>query len=201
MIRARLNIAIVLTTIASVMSMVFGVVQAAAPPNIITYQGRVLNSNSAPVSDASLTMKFLFYTASTGGTCLWSNSSSDCDSNTPASTTGRSVTLTSGLFTENLGDTGSSYASIPDTVFADNSAVYLEVIIAGETLTPRKQITAAPYALNAQRLDGIDSTGFLASDGDTGTGDYDLTGAELLGASPIVFTCFAEPFSWYRGSW
>ncbi|MDG1950853.1 MAG: hypothetical protein P8J32_08640, partial [bacterium] len=175
-------------TMCAVALLSFGLhTQAAAPPNIVTYQGRVLNNNGAPVSDASLTMKFWLYTASSGGTCVWSNSSADCDSNTPASTTGKSVTLTTGLFTQNLGDTGDSFAAIGDSVFADNSSIYMEVQIAGETLSPRKQLTAAPYALNAQRLDGIDSTGFLASDGDTGTGDYDLTGAELLGASALVF--------------
>lgn len=161
--------------------------QAAAPPNIVTYQGRVLNDNGVPVSNSSLNMRFWLYSASSGGTCVWSNSSSDCDSNTPASTTTRSVSLTTGLFTQNLGDTGDSFASIPDTVFGDNTSIYLEVEIAGETLSPRKQLTAAPYALNAQRLDGIDSTGFLASTGDTGTGDYDFTGAVLQGASPLVF--------------
>jgi len=166
---------------------VFGIVQSAAPPNIVTYQGRVLDSNGVPVSDSSLTMKFFLYDASTSGTCLWSNSSADCDSNTPASTTGRSVTLTSGLFTENLGDTSNSYAAIADSVFGDNTNIYLEVDIAGETLTPRKQLTAAPYAMNAQRLDGIDSTGFLASTGDTGTGVFDFSGATLSGASPFVF--------------
>ncbi|NQV90425.1 hypothetical protein HQ487_03395 [Candidatus Uhrbacteria bacterium] len=166
----------------------FGFLNAAvAPPNIVTYQGRVLNANGVPVADASLSIKFALYTALSGGTCLWSNDSADCYTNTPASIVARSVTLSSGLFTENLGDTGASYAAIADSVFADNASVYLEVIIAGETLTPRRRFTASPYALNAQRLDGIDSTGFLASNGDTGTGDYDFSGAELVGASPLVF--------------
>ncbi len=95
---------------------------AASPPNIVSYQGRVLNANGIPVTDTSLSLKFEFYTAVTGGTCLWSNSSTDCDTDTPASTTARSVTLTQGLFSENLGDTGASvaYAAIPNTVFGDN---------------------------------------------------------------------------------
>lgn len=127
-------------------------VHAASAPNIITYQGRVLNANGVPVSDSSLNMSFALYTALTGGTCVWSNSSASC-----ASTTARSVTLTTGLFTENLGDTGNTYAAIADSIFGDNATVYLEVVIAGETLSPRRQITAAPYALNADTLDGIDS--------------------------------------------
>lgn len=162
-------------------------VHASAPPNIVTYQGRVLNTNGVPVSDSSVDMKFFLYTASAGGTCLWSNSSADCDSDTPGSTTARSVTLSTGLFTQNLGDTSDSFAAIADSVFADNTSIYLEVIIEGETLSPRRRVTAAPYALNAQRLDGVDSTGFLASDGDTATGIYDFSGSVWSGASPIVF--------------
>ena len=171
-----------LITLAMLCSGLVPSVYAASAPNIFTYQGRVLNANGVPVSDASLSMSFALYTAVTGGTCVWSNSSASC-----ASVTARSVTLTTGLFTENLGDTSNSYAAIGDSIFGDNAALYLEVIIAGETLTPRRQITAAPYALNADTVDGIDSTGFLASDGDTGTGVYDFTGATYSGGSPLVF--------------
>jgi hypothetical protein len=188
MLRTSLHKRIAPIIIASMLLMIFGfVAQAAAPSNFVTYQGRLLNSNGVPVSDASLSMKFFLYSALTGGTCLWSNSSADCDSNTPASTTARTVTLTTGLFTQNLGDTGDSFAAIGDTVFGDNTSVFLEVDIAGETLTPRRQMTAAPYAINSQLLDGISSAGFLSATGDTGTGDYDLTGAELLGTSALVF--------------
>ena len=129
------------------------VAQAASAPNIFTYQARVLNANGVRVSSTSLNMSFELYTALNGGTCVWSNSSSTC-----ASTTARAVTLTSGLLTENLGDTGASYAAIPDSLFADNASIFLQVTISGETLAPRRQITAAPYALNADTLDGIDST-------------------------------------------
>lgn len=129
-------------------------VSAAAPTNIVSYQGRLLNSNRAPVSDASASILFQFYTAVSGGSCVWSNSSSTC-----ASATARTVTLTDGLFSENLGDTGHAtpYAAIGDAIFGDNSTLFLQITINGELLTPRKQLTAAPYALNAQMLDGLDS--------------------------------------------
>ena len=43
--------------IASMLMMIFGVhAQAAAPSNFVSYQGRVLNANGVPVSDASVTM-------------------------------------------------------------------------------------------------------------------------------------------------
>lgn len=142
-----------LVVLSTLLSGLVPVANAASAPNIITYQGRVLNANGVPVANTSLSMSFALYTASSGGTCVWSNSSATC-----ASVTARSVTLTTGLFTENLGDTSNSYAAIGDSVFSDNETLYLEVIIAGETLSPRRQITAAPYALNADTLDGIDST-------------------------------------------
>ncbi len=181
-----------LSTITCLLVMVFGVVvtiaqAAVSPTNIVTYQGRVLDSNGTPVANASLNMKFFLYDSLVGGVCLWSNSSANCNGNTPGSATNRVVALTDGLFTQNLGDTGDTFAAIPGTVFADDASVYMEVIIAGETLTPRKLMTAVPYALNAQSLDGIDSTGFLSADGDTATGIFDYTGATLSGGSPFVF--------------
>ncbi len=128
---------------------------AVAPPRILMYQGRLLNSNGVPVSDSTASISFALYDAATAGTCLWSNNSATC-----TSVVARTVTLTSGLFSEALGDTTAStpYAAIAATVFADNASVYLEVVVAGETLTPRKAMLAAPYAMNADTLDGYSSS-------------------------------------------
>ena len=178
-------------TIISMLLMVFTgsaeLARAASAPNIVTYQGRVLDANGVPLSSSSLSMKFFLYTASSGGTCIWSNSSSTCDGNTPGSTTARTVTLTNGLFTENLGDTslGSPYAAIADSTFADNGTIHLEVIIAGETLSPRRMLTAAPYALNADTLDGYEATDFLGGGSlwETGVnGQYEDDAAVIVGA-------------------
>lgn len=151
---------------------------AAAPNNIVSYQGRLLDVNGVPVTSASATMIFRLYDDVAAGSCLWSNSSTTC-----ASATGRTVTLTDGLFSENLGDTnaGTPYSAIADTTFADNAAVYLSISVNGELLTPRKLLTAAPYALNAQALDGLSSSGFLqttlpaSSSVGFGASNYNLT--------------------------
>ncbi|RMD50674.1 hypothetical protein D6827_03590, partial [Candidatus Parcubacteria bacterium] len=169
-------------------------VGAASAPNIITYQGRILNANGVPVSDSSVSMKFEFYDAATGGTCLWSNSSSDCDSNTPASTTARTVTLNDGLFTEYLGDTTDStpYAAIPDSLFADNASVYLQVYIEGEELTPRKMLGSVPYALNADTIDGLDSSVFnLWTDAGTETYLTSDTDDFVIGGTSVSAAPFA----------
>lgn len=130
-------------------------VRAVAPPNIITYQGRLLNANGVPITDASASIIFRLYDASSGGSCVWSNSSATC-----ASATARTVTLTDGLFSENLGDTAAAtpYAAISDSTFGSNASIYLDVNVNGESLTPRKRLVAAPYAVNASTIDGFDST-------------------------------------------
>ncbi len=136
----------------------FGLLQAraaATPPRIIMYQGRLLNSNGVPVSDTTASVSFALYDASSAGTCLWSNNSPTC-----ASVVARTVSLTSGLFSEALGDTAATpaYSAIAATVFANNATVYLEVIVNGETLTPRKPMLAAPYAMNSDTVDGYNTT-------------------------------------------
>jgi hypothetical protein len=128
---------------------------AASPPRILMYQGRLLNSNNVPVSDATALMSFALYTAASGGTCLWSNNDTAC-----GSVTTRTVTLSAGLFSEALGDTTAStpYAPIAATVFSNNASVFLEVTVNGETLAPRKQMLASPYAVNSDTVDGYDTT-------------------------------------------
>lgn len=162
-------------------------VLAAAPPNIINYQGRILNANSVPVSNTAVDMEFRLYTELAGGVCVWSNSSGTCDGDTPASTSPISIPLIAGLFSVRLGDTGDGFAAIADSVFADNEGIYLEIEINGEVLAPRKRIVSAAYAINSKTLEGISADGFLKSDGDTATGNYDLTGVVILGGAPLVF--------------
>ena len=127
---------------------------AAAPPNIIQYQGRILNTAGSPITDTTASISFQLYSALTGGTCLWSNSSSTC-----ATTTAETVTLTEGLISRELGNTDVSvgHAAILNSVFADNTTVYLQVVINTESLSPRKRLLSAPYAISSQTLDGFDS--------------------------------------------
>ena len=169
------TIFVVLVGIAFLLIPFIKTMKAASAPNIISYQGRVLDTNANPVGDASVNMQFRFYDSLAAGTCLWSNDATDCTTNA-----NKSITLTTGLFSENLGDTGDGYAAIADSTFADNASVYLEVQIGAETLTPRKQIVAAPYALNADTLDGIDSTALqLFEQGTNGT--YEDDAAVIVG--------------------
>jgi YVTN family beta-propeller protein len=118
---------------------------AASAPSIITYQGKLLVSNSLATTTQS--MYFVLYDASSGGSVLY----------TASGTVGvpqpLSITPSQGLFSVNLGDTGTN--PIDPSVFQNNASVYLEVRVGSDTLTPRKRITSVPYAFNARYLDGV----------------------------------------------
>lgn len=119
--------------------------QAATAPSIITYQGKLLISSHLATTTQS--MFFVLYDAATAGNILYT-ASGTIGSPLPVSTT-----PSQGLFSINLGDTGTN--SLAPTIFQNNGSVYLEVRVGADTLTPRKQITASPYALNSRYLDGV----------------------------------------------
>ena len=127
--------------------------QAATPPAIITYQGKLLSGGSSVSTTQS--MKFILYDAVTSGNALYTAAG------TVGTPTAISVTPTSGLFSVNLGDTGTN--SLDQSIFQGNATVYLEVQVGSETLSPRKQITAVPYAYNAKYLDGVQATSTASS--------------------------------------
>lgn len=155
------------------------VAQAATPDTIVQYQGRLLNANGVPVAAASASILFEFYDDAVAGTCLWSNSSSTC-----ATTTPRTVTLTDGLFSEPLGNTtiGVPYAAIPESVFGDNTEIYLRVTVNSEVLSPRKRVLTSPYATNSSLLDGLDTTTTGATD--SAIPALDANGALVITGNP-----------------
>ncbi len=128
----------------SVVSIAAAVAWSASPPSIISYQGKVLVSGS-PAS-TTLPIAFTLYDHPTIGTALYTASG------TPGSPTTIEVTPINGLFTINLGDNSTN--PINSDIFKNNEQLYLQVTINGEPLTPRKRITASPYALNSKYLDG-----------------------------------------------
>ncbi|MCX6779883.1 MAG: hypothetical protein NT034_01745, partial [Candidatus Magasanikbacteria bacterium] len=123
-------------------------VRAADAPNIVTYQGKLLVNGSAATTTQA--MKFVLYDALSAGTALYTASG------TLPTTSTINVSVSNGVFTVNFGDTGTN--SLSPTIFRDNANVYLEVTIGGETLSPRKRITSAPFALNSKYLNGLTAT-------------------------------------------
>jgi hypothetical protein len=90
----------------------------------ITYQGRLTDPQGDPL-DGSYPMQFILYDAESGGTAVWDSGQFN-------------VEVTEGLFTVDL--------SVDQTDF-DGQALWLEISVDGQILSPRQAIRPAPYAL------------------------------------------------------
>ncbi|HSX57838.1 MAG TPA: site-specific integrase [Candidatus Saccharimonadales bacterium] len=140
-----------------------GLVLAATPPRILSFQGRLTNPSGTPTT-ATTNVVFKIYDDRTlgGGHLKWT---SKTWSVTPDQ---------NGLFSVCLGgqDTsddclidGIADTAIPASLFSDNAALYLGVTIGSDSeAVPRQRIASATYALNSDALDGLDSTSFLRAD-------------------------------------
>ena len=104
--------------------------EANAVPLQLTQQGRLLDGSGASVTGVH-TLTFRVYTASTGGSVLWSES--------------LSVQFNNGYYATILGTDTQNNALDSDTLL--NYPVYLEVQLdANAPMTPRQSVTSAPYA-------------------------------------------------------
>ncbi len=128
-------------------------VDATSPPAIITYQGKLLENSQSVTTTKS--MGFLIYDSLTGGNLLYTAGG------TLSSTSTINITPTQGVFSVALGDTGTN--SIATSTFANNHTLYLEVIISGTVLSPRKRLNSVPYAINSEYLMGISATSTSSS--------------------------------------
>lgn len=144
-----------------------------AVPRRINFQGRLSQSDGTPVSGL-LTMTFELYEQATSVTPVWSEI--------------QDVACSEGLFSVELG----ASTPIGPSVVESTSALWLEVSVGGESLLPRYHIASAAFALlaetagtltgttgmgdgsnlDADLLDGIDSTGFADASHDHDTRYY-----------------------------
>ena len=109
----------------------FSLNASAFVPETLTYQGRLTDRAGGPLND-TVDATFRIFAEPTGGDELWSE---------PAET----LDVVDGQLTAVLGQS----ASLTD-VF-NGEARWLEIIINGETMTPRAELNTAPYAFRAAR--------------------------------------------------
>jgi len=94
----------------------------------LSIQGILKKSNGVAVEDGTYSITFRLYTDQTGGSAIWTEMQSG-------------VEVSSGIYSTILGNTND--LNVPfDTVY------YLGVTIGSSELTPRIQLTSAPYALS-----------------------------------------------------
>ena len=143
----------------------------------INYQGKLSDGFDNVVADGNYNLRFSLYSVQSGGTAIWTETTSAYVSN--------------GLFSIMLGST------TPLTSVDFNQTLYLGVEIGGKTVTPvwdgemnpRKVIGAVPAAFVADTLDGLDSTQFQRSDAGVNTSGY------FVATSTTATSTFAGSFT------
>lgn len=108
-------------------------------PGMISYQGRITDSNGDPVTQNDLSVRFIMYTDSAGGSIVWS--------------TITQKDVVDGLYQHNLG----SITSFSDTLFTAFPELWLEVLVDGEVVDPRTRIVSAPYAIHANTVQSVNA--------------------------------------------
>jgi hypothetical protein len=96
-----------------------------AVPLRLNYQGYLTDDNGNAIDDTA-TMVFRIYTASAGGSELWSSGS-------------QLLTVEEGVFHYIL-------ASVPMSVFDTDQQRWLELTVRGQVLSPRTEITSVAWA-------------------------------------------------------
>jgi hypothetical protein len=111
----------------------------ATTPQLINYQGRLLDTSGEPVPDGNYELSFTIYDASTGGLAKWSETQS-------------SVAVIDGLFNVVMG----SVVPLTDDIFSEDSR-YLEVSVQGQVISSRTQFTSVSYAHRIGTIDGAEA--------------------------------------------
>lgn len=110
----------------------------------INFQGKLVNADGTNVTDGSYSILFSIYSVSSGGVAIWSET--------------QNATLTNGIFQVNLG----SVTALPGSVDFNTDNIYLGIKVGADPeMTPRVQFTSVPQAFNAEKLGGLDKTGFI----------------------------------------
>ncbi len=112
----------------------------------INFQGKVTNIDGTNVSDANYDFVFSIWNTATVGTSIWSEVWNGGNSQ---------VGVSSGIFNVQLG----TYTSLSPVVDFNNPEIYLSVNFKGDgDMAPRIQMTAVPYAFNAEKVGGLTVT-------------------------------------------
>lgn len=151
----------------------------AANPTTISFQGKVVNSNGTNVADnTSPGYGFVFklYTASSGGTAIWTESDT--------------LPVTAGVFQVNLGAscplfTANACNGSTPVDFNANPNLYLGITFNGDPageMSPRVQLQSVPYAYNADKVGGFSASQLVQlSPSGAQTGSINLSGGGTFG--------------------
>lgn len=157
----------------------------------MSFQGRLLTSAGGLVPDGRYNMQFKIYEGGTGadagntdGSLAWSENYVNNNAN-------QGVVVKNGYFSVDLG----SRTPFGNNVDWNDDTLWLSINIAGSNaactafgtapcaadgeMLPMKRLTSTPYAMNAGKLDGIDSSGFIHNTTSQQTGNFNISGSGI----------------------
>ncbi len=146
----------------------------AVGPAFISFQGKVVNADGTNVTNGTYNFDFVMYSDVTLGT------PSDGVYDKWHELT-KSVTVTNGVFQTNLG----SATALPD--FNVNPSLYLAIRFNADAagyMSPRVQMASVPYALNADKLNGIAASSFVQL-GATQSGNINIGSGNIVTSGTI----------------
>ena len=115
-------------------------------PETLTQQGRLLDSDGAPVDGVQLTFTFSLYTAPSAGSAIWTET--------------QSITPDNGYFSAKIGESTAFTADIFD---GSQGTLYLGIKIGSDAeMAPRQELTSVPFALLA--LNAVSATHAATAD-------------------------------------
>ncbi len=123
---------------------VFTLLELAAAPTQISYQGKLTDNLGAPLPSNNYALKFRIFNAVSGGALLWAEN--------------QTVTVVGGVYNVNLGQGATTTGTFDHNLFSNDNR-WLEVVVGGEVLSPRQRITSVAYALQAEEASVADNAG------------------------------------------
>lgn len=112
-------------------------------PDVIAYQGKLLDGAGQPVADGAYDLTFRFYDAATGGTLLLTNQHAG-------------ASVVDGIYSVMLGGGAIYPGTEPDlpAVFRNHAAVWISVQVGSDSeMTPRLRVSSAAYAIRSETSD------------------------------------------------
>ncbi len=147
---------------------------------LINFQGKLTNPDGTNVTNGSYSVVFSIYNVSSAGSAIWTE-------------TQPTVSVTDGIFQVSLG----SVTALPGSVDFNTSPLYLGVKVNADLeMTPRILFTAAPFAFNSDKLNGLSSAAFgQLTSSQTWTGTNTLQPTTNITSAIIKQTSAASPSS------
>ncbi len=124
-------------------------------PPLINYQGKLVNSNSIPLSTGDYELRFSIWDAATGGTQVWGPQVFNSQTGPGL---GPKVPVVQGWFNVMLGPVDANSATIAGAFTGTNRFVQVQVGT-NAPFSPRQQIMSTPYAFRAERAGFADLAG------------------------------------------